>query len=428
MKLSSLIGHVTELAADVFDSSKPADRHIDLFFRSRKYLGSSDRRFIAETLYGMLRHRTRVAWMLTAAGLSEEHRSRSAAYLLLTGGSTPGQLAEATGLPLDALQKLQTCADVRPQAASVSASLASVYSFQEWMIDEWCTVWGTAETEALCGVLNTQAPMTIRVNTIKTTREDCRLILQKEGIETDLAELSPYGLHLKRRTNLFQLTAFRDGLFEVQDEGSQLLALLVDPKPGSKIIDACAGAGGKALAMASVMKNRGEIFALDVHSFRLDELRKRIKRSGVDSIRAKVIAEGETLPALIGAADAVLVDAPCSGTGTIRRNPGMKWSVSRQMIAELQHKQASILALNAAYVRPGGRLVYATCSLMADENHAIAQAFLSAHPEFTLVPPSAVLERYGLAHIAPGEYFQLLPQRYNTDGFFAAVFQRNRTL
>lgn len=427
MKLSSLIGHVTELAADVFDSSKPADRHIDLFFRSRKYLGSSDRRFIAETLYGMLRHRARVAWMLSSAELNEEHRSRCAAYLLLTGGSTSGQLAEATGLPLDVLQKLHSFADVQPHAATASASLAAVHSFQEWMIDEWNTVWGAQETEALCSVLNTQAPMTIRVNTIKTTREECREILQKEGIETDIAELSPYGLHLKRRTNLFQLAAFRDGLFEVQDEGSQLLALLVNPKPGSKVVDACAGAGGKALAMASVMKNRGEIFALDVHSFRLDELRKRIKRSGVDSIRAKVITEGETLPALLGAADAVLVDAPCSGTGTIRRNPGMKWSVSRQMIEELRVKQASILALNAAYVKPGGRLVYATCSLMTSENEGIAQEFLSAHPDFSLIPPSVILERYGLERIAQKEYFQLLPQHYNTDGFFAAVFQRNRT-
>ncbi|MBP9212732.1 MAG: RsmB/NOP family class I SAM-dependent RNA methyltransferase, partial [Bacteroidetes bacterium] len=201
----------------------------------------------------------------------------------------------------------------------------------------------------------------------------------------------------------------------------------VNPKPGSKVVDACAGAGGKALAMASVMKNRGEIFALDVHSFRLDELRKRIKRSGVDSIRAKVITEGETLPSLLGAADAVLVDAPCSGTGTIRRNPGMKWSVSRQMIEELRVKQASILALNAAYVKPGGRLVYATCSLMTSENEGIAQEFLSAHPDFSLIPPSVILERYGLERIAQKEYFQLLPQHYNTDGFFAAVFQRNRT-
>lgn len=427
MKLSSLIGHVTELADDVFGSSKPADRSIDLFFRSRKYLGSNDRRFIAETIYGMLRHRTRLTSIHRHAELTEDHRSRCAAYLLLTGGSTPGQLAEATGLALDDLLRLQSRLDVPAGDVTPVSALATMYSFQEWMIEEWNTVWGAQETEALCSVLNTQAPMTIRVNTIKTTRDECREILRMEGIETDIAELSPYGLHLKRRTNLFQLAAFRDGLFEVQDEGSQLLALLVNPKPGSKVVDACAGAGGKALAMASVMKNRGEIFALDVHSFRLDELRKRIKRSGVDSIRAKVITEGETLPALLGAADAVLVDAPCSGTGTIRRNPGMKWSVSTTMIEELRVKQGSILALNAAYVKPGGRLVYATCSLMTSENEGIAQEFLSAHPEFSLIPPSVILERYGLERIAQKEYFQLLPQRYNTDGFFAAVFQRNST-
>jgi 16S rRNA (cytosine967-C5)-methyltransferase len=427
MKLSSLIGHVTELAADVFGSTKPADRSIDLFFRSRKYLGSNDRRFIAETLYGMLRHRTRLSSILRTAEIAEDHRSRCAAYLLLTGGSTPGQLAEATGIPLDDLLRLQSRLDLPAEDPTPVSALSTTYSFQEWMIEEWISVWGAVETEALCTVMNTQAPMTIRVNTIKTSREECRTLLQKEGVETDLTELSPYGLHLKRRTNLFQLNAFRDGLFEVQDEGSQLLGLLMDPKPGSKVVDACAGAGGKALAMASIMKNRGEIFALDVHSFRLDELRKRIKRSGVDSIRAKVIREGETLPSLIGAADAVLVDAPCSGTGTIRRNPGMKWSVTPTMIDELRVKQGSILDVNAAYVKPGGRLVYATCSLMTAENEAIADAFRSAHPEFSVVPPASILERYGLAHIAPNEYFRLMPQRYNTDGFFAAIFQRNIT-
>ncbi|NUN69769.1 MAG: class I SAM-dependent methyltransferase [Bacteroidetes bacterium] len=419
MKLSSLIGHVTELAAEVHGSPKPADRHIDLFFRSRKYLGSKDRRFIAETVYGMLRHRTRIAWMLSETGIPEEERSRCAAYLLLSTSATSEELAEVTGYPVALMENLRTTATVTPPVPAVA------YSFQDWMLEQWTRVWGADETAALCSVMNTQALMTIRVNTIRISREECRQALLREGIETEPSKLSPFGLHLKRRTNLFQLTAFKDGLFEVQDEGSQLLALLVDPKPGSKVVDACAGAGGKALAMAAVMKNRGEIFALDVHSYRLDELRKRIKRSGVDTIRAAVINEGETLPKLLGTADAVLVDAPCSGSGTIRRNPGMKWSITRQMIGELQQKQSSILALNAQYVKPGGRLVYATCSLMTEENEGIAQQFLSLHPGFSLVPPAAILDRYGLAHIAPKEYFQLLPQRYDTDGFFAAVFQRN---
>lgn len=210
----------------------------------------------------------------------------------------------------------------------------------------------------------------------------------------------------------------------MQDEGSQLLAMLVDPKPKSKVIDACAGAGGKALAMASLMNNRGEIFALDINSFRLDELHKRIKRSGVDSIRIKKILENESIPEFVDAADYVLVDAPCTGTGTIRRNPGMKWSVSEQMVKELHAKQISILTLNSQYVKPNGRLVYATCSLIRDENERVVEKFLTEHTNYELVSPASILDRYGLARLTNKKYFQLLPHHYNTDGFFAAVMKR----
>jgi 16S rRNA (cytosine967-C5)-methyltransferase len=426
MKLSSLIGHVTELYAEVVDSPKPADRHIDLFFRSRKYLGSNDRRFIAETMYGMLRHRTRVEWIVSLSDRKNDPTMLCAAYLLLSGAASKGQIAEETGIPQDVMTVIDERVRTEPENLSVTDALAVKYSLQSWMISAWKAEYGIDELEPLCASLNTQAPMTIRVNTIKTTREECRNRLAQEGLDTDIAELSPFGLHLKRRTNLFQLQAFREGLFEVQDEGSQLLALLADPKPGSKVVDACAGAGGKALAMAAVMKNRGEIFALDVHSFRLEELRKRIKRSGVDSIRSKVIREGEMEEGLMDAGDVVLVDAPCTGTGTIRRNPGMKWSVSETMVEELHQKQLQILTLNSNYVKPGGRLVYATCSLMNRENESVVEQFLADHDGFELVPSAAVLERYGLSRLSSTKYFQLLPHRYNTDGFFAAVLKRTK--
>ncbi|MFA6467951.1 MAG: methyltransferase domain-containing protein [Bacteroidota bacterium] len=424
MKLASLIGHVLELYSEVTVSLKPADRHIDYFFRARKYLGSKDRRFIAETVYGMLRHKKRIEWILAAVQKESNHRYLCAAYLLFEKKATLEDLAAEMGLSSDVVAVIAHQAGIEPASDSLIETTAVKYSLQEWMVREWLTQFGTESLEPLCSALNTQAPMTIRVNTIKTTREECQRKLQSEGLDTDISEYSPSGLHLKRRTNLFQLNAFKDGLFEVQDEGSQLLALLVDPKPGSKVIDACAGAGGKALALAALMKNRGEIFALDTHSFRLEELRKRIRRSGVDSIRARVIHEGEVIESLSGAADFVLVDAPCTGTGTIRRNPGMKWTVSEQMVEELHAKQSSILSLNARYVKPGGRLVYATCSLMKHENDDVVERFLTDHPEFELIPPGSVLERYHLAHLSTNKYFQLLPQRNNTDGFFAAVMKR----
>jgi 16S rRNA (cytosine967-C5)-methyltransferase len=425
MKLSSLIGHVTELYSEVNHSPKPADRLIDLFFRERKYLGSKDRRFISETLYGMLRHKKRIEWSLSILENKNTPLYHALAYLLYGNTMDAGNLSVEVNVPADELIIIGQRINSEPVLDSEIETAATEFSFQNWMIEEWEKNFGRAELGPLCASLNTQAPMTVRVNTIKISREECQQKLLQEGIETDRTELSPYGLHLKKRTNLFQLQSFKEGLFEVQDEGSQLLAMLVDPKPKSKVIDACAGAGGKALAMASIMNNRGEIFAFDVHSFRLEELRKRIRRDGVDSIRTKVIREDEAVEEFLGSADYVLVDAPCTGTGTIRRNPGMKWSVSKQMLEELKEKQYSILSLNSQYVKPGGRLIYATCSLFRDENQNVVERFLSQHPHFELVDPSSILSRYNLAPLTNKEYFQLLPHQHNTDGFFAAVMKNS---
>lgn len=427
MKLSSLIGHVTELTQEIDRTERPADRLIDLFFRERKYLGSKDRRFISETVYGMLRHRIRIEWGLAAAGVKETPLYQCLTFLLLDRKMNVQQLTAELNVPEEELSTIERCVNATPAFPSERASLSIQYSFPEWMLEEWETTAGKEHLGELCSVLNTQAPMTMRVNTIKISRDECQQRLAEEGVETERTPLSPLGLNLKRRINLFQLQSFKDGLFEVQDEGSQLLALLVDPKPRSKVIDACAGAGGKALAMASVMENRGEIFAFDVHSFRLEELQKRVRRDGVDTIRTTVIRENVAIDKFIGTADYVLVDAPCTGTGTIRRNPGMKWTVTKRMVDELCEKQFSILELNASYVKPGGRLVYATCSLIRRENQEVVERFLSAHPEFELTEPAAVLARYDLSHLARGKYFQLLPHEHNTDGFFAAVMKRKNT-
>lgn len=424
MRLPSLIGHVTELYDDILRSGRPADRCIDQFFRSRGYLGSTDRRFIAENVYGMLRHRTLITWMMERAAVPEESRFACIAHLFLSRTSDPARIAEELQLPVEPLLLLQRTLQEIPQSGDDVAALSLRFSYPDWMIGAWIQQYGPAATEQLCAVMNTPAPMTIRVNTIRTTREALTEELAANGIDAAPTALSPFGLILKKRVNLFQLQAFRDGRFEVQDEGSQLLALVADPKPGSKVVDACAGAGGKALAMACTMKNKGEIFALDVHTYRLEELQKRVKRNGVDTIRTKAIQEGERVERLSGAADVVLVDAPCSGTGTIRRNPGMKWTITEQTVTELHEKQSSILDLNAGYVKPGGRLVYATCSLMRYENERVTERFLASHPEFQAVSAAGTLERYGLAHLASEGYFQLMPHRYDTDGFFAAVMHR----
>ena len=424
MKLSSLIGHVTELYSDVVVSLKPADRLIDVFFRERKYLGSKDRRFISETLYGILRNKRKIELSIQFIQDKRTNLFCCVAYLLLDEKYSSQSLSSEVDIPVDVLLTIEKNINSNLISDSSLESIAIRYSFQDWMIQEWDKYFGSSELDSLCSTLNMQAPMTIRVNTIKTTVEECQRKMMVEGVETEKTQYSPFGLQLKKRINVFQLQSFKDGLFEVQDEGSQLLALLVDPKPKSKVLDACAGAGGKALAMASIMNNRGEIFAFDIHSTRLEELKKRIRRSGVDSIRTKAIHENEVAEGFIGAADFVLVDAPCTGTGTIRRNPGMKWSVTPRMVSELSKKQLSILSLNSQYVKVGGRLVYATCSLIKDENENVVEQFLNKEKNFELINPSSILERYNLAGMTDSKYFQLLPHRYNTDGFFAAVMRR----
>ncbi len=424
MKKSSLIGHVVELYSEVSSSSKPADHCIDIFFRKRKYLGSTDRRFIAETLYGILRHQKRIEWLLSISQSKKTPLHFCIAYLLFENKETLESLRDEISLTAEELSRIDQHTADEPQCPTEIETLATKYSFQEWMIGEWKNSIGSDTLNVFCERLNTQAPMTIRVNTLKISLEDCQNELLKAGIETEKTLYSPFGLHLKKRINLFQLEAFKNGLVEVQDEGSQLLALLVDPKPRAKVIDACAGAGGKSLAIASLMKNRGEIFALDIHAFRLDDLRKRAKRDGVDIIRIKSIRENQLIDELIGRADTVLVDAPCSGTGTIRRNPGMKWSVSPTMISEMHEKQISILSLNSRYVKVNGRLIYSTCSTMKHENEEVVEKFLASNPNFEIIPPSTILGRYQLTGIGGDKYFQLYPHIHNTDGFFAAAMKR----
>ena len=423
MKLSSLFGHVTEVHDEIVRSGRPADRVMDHFFRARKYLGSKDRRFIAETVYDMLRHRTLIESSIARSGLPSSSRFSAVAAVLIARSFPEEQLTRELDLAPGSVESLQHAV-----SEQLHGPLAVRSSYPEWMTEAWIRSFGTDEAEAICTVMNTPPPMTIRVNTLKITREECRDRLFSEGLSSEPTVYSPFGLTLAKRTNLFQVKAFTEGLFEVQDEGSQILSLVVDPKPRTRVIDGCAGAGGKSLAMAAVMKNTGEIFALDVHTRRLDEMKQRLKRAGVDSIRSMVIEENVIEKTLEGTGDFVLVDAPCSGTGTIRRNPGMKWSVTPQTVAELSVKQASILELNAKYVRPGGVLVYATCSLMDEENEQVVQRFLTAHPEFERVDPAVRLARYGLAHLANNGYVQLLPHRTNTDGFYAAVMARKKTV
>jgi 16S rRNA (cytosine967-C5)-methyltransferase len=441
MKLSSLLGHAQELLELIRGSAKPADSHIDSFFRSHKYLGSHDRRFIAETLYGTLRHLRRCDAVLQRAMKDEEMDLLRrdgllmilATYLLIIERRVA--LSSADLAPLIKSSRMKSRLDdllVRiaetPEldAGEPAERIGIRYSFPSWMVERLLSEYGEEETKRICASLNEQAPLTLRVNILKTSVEECQQVLEKEGITTVRTKLSPVGLEVGKRTNVFRLRSFQGGLFEVQDEGSQLLPLIVDPKPTAKLLDACAGAGGKTLQFSALMKNRGEIVAADINRIRLDQLRKRGRRAGVSNVRVNEIQSLADLDKQYRAYfDIVFIDAPCSGLGTIRRNPGMKWMVTEESISELSEKQLQIASASSSLVKQGGILVYATCTLLREENEGVVEKFLRQHAEFHLVDAREYNADPQVQQFASSGYIRLLPHVHGTDGFFCAVLKKS---
>ena len=439
MKLASLLGHVHELLALVADGERPADLVLDGFFRARRYLGSRDRRFVSETSFGVLRHRRRAEALVEAALLEVGDRPLAedfrllviTAYLVAIAGVEVSPEAVAEKLkdwrlkePLpDILERLRTVALAEP--AGAAARLGLRHSFPDWMAERFIALLGEEEALRLAAALNQPAPLCLRVNTLRATREACREALAAEGVASAPTALSPWGLVLERRVNLPGLDSFRRGLFEVQDEASQIVALLVDAAPGQRVLDACAGSGGKSLALAAAMEDRGMVVAADVSEARLRPLAQRAARAGATCVRPRLVGSLYELTAEGAIYDRVLVDAPCSLTGTLRRNPGLKWTLSETAVAEAAARQLSILEEVASLLKPGGRLVYATCSMLREEDEDVVAAFLARHGEFTLTPPAEVRAKLGLGGIAAGDTLRLWPHRHGTDGFYAAVLARN---
>jgi 16S rRNA (cytosine967-C5)-methyltransferase len=285
----------------------------------------------------------------------------------------------------------------------------------------------TQELERLAAALNYPAPLDLRVNPIRANRDAVLAALAELGIQAHETPFAPLGIRVASKPAIHQLDAFQQGWFEVQDEGSQLLCQLVAPRRGEMVVDFCAGAGGKTLALGAMMRSSGRLYAFDVSDKRLSKLKPRLARSGLSNVHPVVIdSEHDVkIKRLAGKIDRVLVDAPCSGLGTLRRNPDLKWRQSPQSVAELTAKQASIVAAAARLVKPGGRLVYATCSLLGEENEAIVERFIAEHPQFQRVPANQVLAEQKIP-LDTGEYLSLWPHRHGVDGFFAAVMQRVR--
>ncbi len=423
MNPSSLTGHILELLEILLTDPRPADRVIDIFFRSRRYLGSHDRREIAESVYGILRHR-RFLQTLVAAVRSEATLSPAwwfTAFKLYIA-KTPAAALQAFSLPLS-LQEIDALAAL--DVNRVVKTLGERLSFPDWLVEKLQKQMGESEGERLLSALNEPPPLTLRVNTLKTTRENCVKALKQRGFECAPSRLSPEGIHLAKRANLFSLDLFREGWFELQDEGSQIISLLLDPKPNWRVADVCAGGGGKTLHLAALMKNRGEIFASDTSSERLESLQKRLGRGGVQNVRVTNLSSQQKREKFAEKFDAVLIDAPCSGTGVLRRNPDAKWKITPAMVQEMVEKQKEILRDYATLVNPGGRLVYATCSVLAEENEEMVRTFLQERADFHLVEAAAILQRYKLEQLAEGSGIRLSPHQHGCDGFFAAVMERS---
>ncbi len=409
------------------------------YYRKRGYLGSKDRRYISECYYGILRNQALVERYAAQSLGSGGSWPQIPAIALVTAFLTRIAHDDATTLRADVaglwnrtvrdpeldtfFSALLTAA--LPEGETPAARIAAEFSFPHFIVSEWVELYGEEEAAALCRTLNDPAPVTIRVNALRCTREECRDALAREGVDTTPTSLSPVGLMLSKRVNVNELRTFRDGWFEMQDEGSQLISMLVEPKPGALVVDACAGGGGKTLHLAAIMSNHGTLVSLDVDQERLAGIGPRLVRAGV-TIADVLHAERDRgrLDPLKSSANAVLVDAPCSGVGTFRRNPGAKMLVTPEAVGALTRTQAAILDAAAEYVMPGGRLVYSTCTLLHAENQDQVTSFLSRHADFVLGDAPAILRRQGVEPLPDGPMLVLFPRQSGTDGFFAAVMER----
>ncbi len=423
-----------ELLALIASSGPPADQTLSEYFRSRRYIGSKDRHAVSDLFYGVVRRRAALAWWMRekkAAGL-EAGRAQMIAALALIEGWRAQHFAHAFDgaeyhpKPLEAAERAFQRALEGHTLAHPGQPDWVRYEIPEWLFAPLAQAFGAGlERELLA--LQGEAPVDLRVNTLKGTREEALKALQRAGIEALPTPYSPLGLRLSGRAGIAGTKAFQQGLIEVQDEGSQLVALLTDARPGQRVCDFCAGAGGKTLALAAAMGNRGQIMALDVREGRIARAALRLRRAGAHNVTRRVLASHRDpwVKRHKASFDRVLVDAPCTGCGTWRRNPDAKWRIRAEDLDELLRLQGDILASAARLVKPGGRLVYATCSLLPAENQAQISGFLARDPGFRLVPVAAVwAETVGGSAPTTAGTLLLTPASHGTDGFFVAVLER----
>ncbi len=390
----------------------PADAVLSRYFRDREALGQQDRAFVAESVFGVLRRKLLLDY------IAPDATPRQLLLLWLA------RIAGYSGRELGALCSSTETEWLNTTRAQGTLPLSVEADLPQWVIDR-LPEHDETFVRALGRALQESAPLDLRVNTLRANREEVLARLNAEGIAAAPTPLSPIGIRLQGKPALGRHQLFTSGMVEVQDEGSQLLGYLLAPRRTDLVVDFCAGAGGKTLMLGALMNSQGRLYAFDVSEKRLSKLKPRLKRSGLSNLHPLVIAhENDTkVKRLAGKIDRVLVDAPCSGMGTLRRNPDLKFRQSPEGVVELVAKQTAILNAAARLVKPGGRLVYATCSLLTTENQQIVDAFLAAHPQFAALNCSELLQKQGIT-LECGKHMQLWPHIHRTDGFFAAALER----
>ncbi|QYF91909.1 RsmB/NOP family class I SAM-dependent RNA methyltransferase [Massilia sp. PAMC28688] len=411
----AILGNTEEVLREILRFTAPADTTLSRYFKDHPRLGARERGAVAEGIYAILRNKSFFTDFAEAGQSPTMRRLTIMGLAEAVGAESLGGLTEEEAAFLERIKGIDRSL-MPPQMRA---------NLPKWLFDKFVAQYGEAETLALADALNKPAPLDLRVNSIKATRDEVVAGLGEAPILAEPMPYAPLGLRVHKKPSLQNLPLFKSGAIEVQDEGSQVLSQIVGAKRGEMVVDFCAGAGGKTLALGALMRNTGRLYAFDVSEKRLAKLKPRLARSGLSNVHPVQIAHERDakIKRLAGKIDRVLVDAPCSGLGTLRRNPDVKWRQKPDAVGEMQLKQAAILDGAARLLKGGGRLVYATCSLLDEENDFIVQQFLAAHPEFELVPMHQVLAEQKIA-LDMGDYLKLLPHKHQTDGFFAAVLQR----
>ena len=410
--ISAQLTAATTAIRSVLSMEYPADAVLRRFFRENPLLGANDRTFVAETVFGVLRHKYYLECLM---GLVTP-RALLFAYLAKFQGMN---LRELT--PHVSESEVKWLTTIKSIAVD-KQPLAVQAEFPVWLVEKLQVFMPDADILGLGRSLQQPASLDLRVNTIHTKRDNVLDTLKQDGFEAEATPYSPVGIRITGKPAINRHSLFLSGHIEVQDEGSQILGYLLAPKRGDMVVDFCAGAGGKTLLLGALMNSKGRLYALDTSEKRLNNLKPRLKRSGLSNLHAQRISNENDLKVkrLAGKIDRVLIDAPCSGLGTLRRNPDLKWRQSLESIQELKQKQAAILAASANLLKPGGRLVYATCSFLPEENQEIIEQFLVSHPKFSQLNCTEILAQQKIP-LETGEFLQLFPKTHGTDGFFAAV-------